>query len=149
MLIPEKTKTPRRRFFRKRPHRIRSIAMLPSMITLINGICGFIAIGLAAKGPDYYALAGTMIFYAMIADTLDGRVARISKTTSSFGGQLDSMCDEISFGAAPAFLMLSLLLVVPRFGWHASMSRTKRTRRLICRFPVCHRLPRPQWWHHW
>ncbi|MHC5122000.1 MAG: hypothetical protein ACYSO7_10925 [Planctomycetota bacterium] len=71
MLIPEKTKTPRRRFFRKRPHRIRSIAMLPSMITLINGICGFIAIGLAAKGPDYYALAGTMIFYAMIADTLD------------------------------------------------------------------------------
>jgi len=110
MLIPEKTKNPRRRFFRKRPHRIRSIAMLPSMITLINGICGFIAIGLAAKGPDYYALAGTMIFYAMIADTLDGRVARISKTTSSFGGQLDSMCDEVSFGAAPAFLMLSLLL---------------------------------------
>jgi CDP-diacylglycerol--serine O-phosphatidyltransferase len=110
MLIPEKTKTPRRRFFRKRPHRLRSIAMLPSMITLINGICGFIAIGLAAKGPDHYALAGTMIFYAMIADTLDGRVARISKTTSSFGGQLDSMCDEISFGAAPAFLMLNLLL---------------------------------------
>ncbi len=84
--------------------------MLPSMITLINGILGFIAIGLAAKGPDYYGLAGAMIFYAMIADTLDGRVARISNTTSSFGGQLDSMCDEISFGAAPAFLMLNLLL---------------------------------------
>ena len=84
--------------------------MLPSTITLINGICGFIAIGLAAKGPDYYALAATMIFFAMIADVLDGRVARISKTTSSFGGQLDSMCDEISFGAAPAFLTLNLLL---------------------------------------
>ena len=100
MLIPDKSKTQRRQFFRRRPHRLRTVAMLPSMITLINGICGFIAIGLAA----------TMIFYAMIADTLDGRVARISKTTSSFGGQLDSMCDEISFGAAPAFLMLNLLL---------------------------------------
>ena len=110
MLIPDKSKTQRRRFFRRRPHRLRTIAMLPSMITLINGIFGFIAIGLATKGPDYYGLAGAMIFYAMIADTLDGRVARISNTTSSFGGQLDSLCDEISFGAAPAFLMLNLLL---------------------------------------
>jgi len=111
MIVPEKSKTRRGRFLRgTRKHRLRSIAMLPSMITLVNGICGFIAIGLAAKGPEYYGLAGAMIFYAMIADTLDGRVARISNTTSSFGGQLDSMCDEISFGAAPAFLMLNLLL---------------------------------------
>jgi len=45
----------------------------------------------------------------MIADMLDGRVARMSHTTSSFGGQLDSLCDVISFGVAPAFLMLKLL----------------------------------------
>jgi len=99
-----------RRFFRNRPHRLKTIALLPSLITLINGICGFTAIGLMARGSNFYAAAAFMIFYAMIADMLDGRVARISKTTSSFGGQLDSLCDVISFGAAPAFLMLNLLL---------------------------------------
>jgi CDP-diacylglycerol--serine O-phosphatidyltransferase len=56
-----------------------------------------------------FAWAGFMIFIAMIADMLDGRVARISQTTSSFGGQLDSMCDMISFGVAPAFLALRVL----------------------------------------
>jgi len=45
----------------------------------------------------------------MIADVLDGRVARISHTTSSFGGQLDSLCDVVSFGAAPAFMMLRVV----------------------------------------
>ena len=52
-----------------------------------------------------------MIFLGMIADVLDGHVARISKSTSSFGAQLDSLCDAISFGAAPAFLMLKLVEV--------------------------------------
>lgn len=98
------------RFLRgTRKHRIRTVAMLPSMITLVNGIFGFMAIGFVAKGPDYFGLAAYMIFYAMIADVLDGRVARFSNTTSSFGGQLDSMCDVISFGAAPAFMMLKVL----------------------------------------
>ncbi len=50
-----------------------------------------------------------MVLLAMIADMLDGRVARMSKSTSSFGGQLDSLCDIISFGIAPAFLMLKIL----------------------------------------
>lgn len=110
MLIRNSQKSVKGRFFRSRPHRLKTIALLPSTITLINGICGFAAIGLTAKGPQHYAMAGYMIFYAMIADMLDGRVARISKTTSSFGGQLDSLCDVLSFGTAPAFLMLNLLL---------------------------------------
>ncbi|MHC4290549.1 MAG: CDP-alcohol phosphatidyltransferase family protein [Planctomycetota bacterium] len=93
MFIPEKSRTRRRRFFPRRAHRIKTVAMLPSMITLVNGICGFAAIALAAKGPDYFNMAAYLIFYAMIADVLDGRVARISNATSSFGGQLDSMCD--------------------------------------------------------
>jgi CDP-diacylglycerol--serine O-phosphatidyltransferase len=54
-------------------------------------------------------MAGYMILLAMIADMLDGRLARMSKATSSFGGQLDSLCDIISFGVAPAFLMLKVL----------------------------------------
>lgn len=110
MINPEKSKTRRMRFLRgTRKHRLKTVAMLPSMITLINGICGFMAIGFVAKGPEYFGLAAYLIFYAMIADALDGRVARISNSTSSFGGQLDSMCDVISFGAAPAFMMLKVL----------------------------------------
>jgi CDP-diacylglycerol--serine O-phosphatidyltransferase len=102
----------KRRFFfrRSKRRRLQYITLLPSLVTLINGVCGFAAIGLAAKGPDHYALAGYMIFVAMIADMLDGRLARMSHSTSSFGGQLDSLCDMISFGAAPAFLSLKLLM---------------------------------------
>jgi len=110
MLIPEKRKMRSYRFLRgTRRHRIRTVAMLPSMITLVNGICGFVAIALAARGEQYFGTAAYLIFYAMIADVLDGRVARISHATSSFGGQLDSLCDVISFGLAPAFMMLRVV----------------------------------------
>jgi CDP-diacylglycerol--serine O-phosphatidyltransferase len=54
-------------------------------------------------------MAGYMILLAMVADVLDGRLARMSQSTSSFGGQLDSLCDIVSFGVAPAFLMLKVL----------------------------------------
>jgi CDP-diacylglycerol--serine O-phosphatidyltransferase len=100
---------PQRRFMRQmRKGRLKTIAILPSLITLVNGVAGFTAIGLAAKGS--YSVAGYALFIAMIADMLDGRVARMSKSTSSFGGQLDSLCDMLSFGAAPAFLVLNLML---------------------------------------
>ncbi len=101
----------KRHFFRPpHPRRLRTVTILPSLITLINGICGFAAIGLAARGSEKFALAGYMIFFAMIADMLDGRVARMSHTTSSFGGQLDSLCDMLSFGAAPAVLTFQVLM---------------------------------------
>ncbi|MDR1931199.1 MAG: phosphatidylcholine/phosphatidylserine synthase [Spirochaetales bacterium] len=101
--------------------RLKYIAILPSLITLMNAICGFIAIVYASRGssaevlifhlPGFtlFALSGYMIFLAMIADVMDGRVARLSKTTSSFGGQLDSLSDAISFGVAPAFLMMRVV----------------------------------------
>ncbi|HEW79415.1 MAG TPA: CDP-diacylglycerol--serine O-phosphatidyltransferase [Phycisphaerales bacterium] len=92
---------------RVRKQRLKYITVLPSLITILNGACGFAAIVLAGKGA--YAMAGYMILLAMIADMLDGRVARMSQNTSSFGGQLDSLCDIISFGVAPAFLMLKVL----------------------------------------
>ena len=102
-----------------RRQRLRYIAILPSLITLLNGVCGFAAIVFASRGfaqisfnnNDYtnFAAAAYMIFLAMIADMLDGRIARMSHTTSSFGGQLDSLCDMISFGVAPAFLLLKVL----------------------------------------
>ncbi|MHC4739962.1 MAG: CDP-alcohol phosphatidyltransferase family protein, partial [Planctomycetota bacterium] len=95
---------------RVRKQRLKSITVLPSLITILNGVAGFAAIAFAAKASkDAFAMAGYMVLLAMIADVLDGRLARISKSTSSFGGQLDSLCDIISFGVAPAFLMLKVL----------------------------------------
>jgi len=108
-------------FKKSRKHRLKYIRVLPSLITLLNGIFGFAAIYFASKGsitgslvfrePDftYFEMAGYMIILAMVADMLDGRVARMSQSTSSFGGQLDSLCDMISFSVAPAFLMLKVL----------------------------------------
>jgi CDP-diacylglycerol--serine O-phosphatidyltransferase len=91
----------------------------------MNGLCGFTAIIFATREAgsvwhpqilphiqiSFFALAGYMIFLGMIADVLDGHVARISQSTSGFGAQLDSLCDVISFGVAPAFLMLKLVEV--------------------------------------
>jgi CDP-diacylglycerol--serine O-phosphatidyltransferase len=106
---------------RIKKHKLKYITVLPSLITILNGVCGFAAIVLASKGAvndggfsyhrlqlPYFAMAGYMVLIAMIADMLDGRLARMSKSTSSFGGQLDSLCDVISFGVAPAFLMLQI-----------------------------------------
>ena len=99
-----------------RRQRLKYIAILPSLVTIINGICGFAAIVFASKGTtpgpgdfSYFAMSGYMVLLAMLADMLDGRLARMNQSTSSFGGQLDSLCDIISFGVAPAFLMLKVL----------------------------------------
>lgn len=101
---------------RVRRQRVKHITVLPSLITILNGVFGFTAIVFASKGAEavpggvsYFAMAGYTVLLAMFADMLDGRLARMSQSTSSFGGQLDSLCDLISFGVAPAFIMLKLL----------------------------------------
>ncbi len=53
-------------------------------------------------------LSGWLIFLAMVFDALDGHVARLARTTSDFGGQLDSLCDIVSFGVAPGFLLVKM-----------------------------------------
>jgi len=112
-----KTKSAKKNLLRRvRRQRLKYITILPSLVTILNGICGFAAIVFAGKGAQlgpgetsYFALSGYMILLAMIADMLDGRLARMNQSTSSFGGQLDSLCDIISFGVAPAFLMLRVM----------------------------------------
>ena len=118
----EKSARRLRRTGRKKK-RLKYIAVLPSFITLMNGVCGFFAIIIASQSQfirlnlsfirnssfSPFATAGMMIFLAMVADMLDGRVARLTRTTSSFGGQLDSLSDAVSFGIAPAFLMIKLI----------------------------------------
>jgi CDP-diacylglycerol--serine O-phosphatidyltransferase len=119
-----KTQAAKERLLRGvRRQRLKYITILPSLITILNGVCGFTAILFASKTAidgnsefsyhklslPYFAMAGYMVLLAMIADMLDGRLARMSQSTSSFGGQLDSLCDIISFGVAPAFLMIKVL----------------------------------------
>jgi CDP-diacylglycerol--serine O-phosphatidyltransferase len=96
---------------------VKKIAILPTLLTLGNGVCGFAAIAYASKiGPGVEAgemdglffLSACLILAAMVFDALDGYAARLSKSASDFGGQLDSLCDAISFGVAPAFLLLRL-----------------------------------------
>ena len=53
-------------------------------------------------------LSGWLIFLAMIFDALDGHVARLARTSTDFGGQLDSLCDLVSFGVAPGFLLVKM-----------------------------------------
>jgi CDP-diacylglycerol---serine O-phosphatidyltransferase len=119
-MVKFRGKDGRRFFFRHGKRKpLKYIAILPALITLMNGISGFASILLASKaveeivkgnsGDRYFMYAAYMILAAMVADMLDGRVARMSRTTSSFGGQLDSLCDVISFGVAPAFLSVKLL----------------------------------------
>lgn len=123
-------------------------AVLPTLLTLGNAVCGFSAITILAQvGPTatshepntvvtqdqllvddsaataadeervfarmkYFSermvLASILIFLGMLFDVLDGSAARLTNQTSEFGAQLDSLCDVISFGVAPAFLMLKL-----------------------------------------
>ncbi len=96
---------------------MKRIAILPTLLTLGNAVCGFASIHYASKitlgmsdeaTRSYFWLSSVLIFVAMIFDVLDGYVARLSKSASDFGGQLDSLCDAISFGLAPAFLLLRM-----------------------------------------
>jgi CDP-diacylglycerol---serine O-phosphatidyltransferase len=96
---------------------MRKVAVIPTLLTLGNAVCGFASIALASKiGRDdtplqtdfLFAASGWLIIAAMGFDVLDGFVARLSRSTSMFGLQLDSLCDAISFGLAPAFLLLRL-----------------------------------------
>ncbi|MHA1565839.1 MAG: CDP-alcohol phosphatidyltransferase family protein [Alphaproteobacteria bacterium] len=104
-----------------RKGRVRAVAVAPSLVTLLNAVCGFAAIhfvSTAGNDPEtrmpnlpltYFAAAGYMIFLAMIADALDGQLARRSGSTSRFGEVLDSLADMVSFGVAPAFVMLRVV----------------------------------------
>ncbi len=93
-----------------------AVAVLPTLFTLGNCLCGFASIHYAALAnpsanliASPYAISGYLIFGAMICDMLDGRMARLAKATSDFGGELDSLADVVSFGVAPAFLALQLI----------------------------------------
>jgi CDP-diacylglycerol--serine O-phosphatidyltransferase len=84
----------------------RVVVVVPSLFTLFNLFFGIWSMVLASRGEFYRA--GWYIFFAGILDALDGRVARLSKTGTRFGEELDSLVDIVSFGVAPAFLIYEL-----------------------------------------
>jgi len=86
----------------------KSLFILPNLFTLSSVFCGFYATYLCssdATDDDLYR-ASLMIIFAIFFDTIDGRVARLTRTQSAFGIQIDSLADIVSFGIAPALLVL-------------------------------------------
>lgn len=81
----------------------RGVYVIPALFTVGNVFCGFLSLDAAVKGR--FDLAAGLIFLAGFLDSLDGRVARMTGSTSAFGEQLDSLSDVLSFGLAPAFLV--------------------------------------------
>ena len=97
----------------------KGIHILPSLFTTGNVFCGFYSM-VAVLNEDYYFSAWA-IAIGMIFDGLDGRIARLTKTTSAFGEQYDSLADIITFGMAPAFLAYAWVLKpFGRLGWMAA-----------------------------
>jgi CDP-diacylglycerol--serine O-phosphatidyltransferase len=117
---------------------IRAVAVFPTLFTLGNLLCGFFAIVVASRiekptNADFVPaqrvesasellttedptqnlmLSGALILLAMVFDSVDGQMARLTRAISDFGAQLDSLCDLVSFGMAPAFLLVKMC---PRF----------------------------------
>ena len=87
---------------RPRPRR-KGIYVLPNAITLAALFSGFYAIVMAMNGR--FEAAVIAIFCSAVLDSLDGRVARMTNSQSAFGEQMDSLCDMVSFGAAPALII--------------------------------------------
>jgi len=110
---------------------MKKVAVLPSLLTTGNIVCGFASLHFATKGMvaeqiapfehqalRYFDWSAWLIMLAMVFDALDGKVARMTNTTSEFGAQLDSLADVITFGLAPAFIVKAMSQAFPpRIGW--------------------------------
>ena len=130
MLGPHRRHTdiPQRRFRR-------GVYLLPSLMTLGNLFCGYACVIYAMRGE--YAVAAPFVGIAMVLDTLDGRIARMTGTTSEFGVQFDSMADIISFGIAPAILTFSWgLTALGNWGWAAGFVYVTAAAMRLARFNI-------------
>jgi len=122
----------KRRRIRERANLRRGLSIIPSLFTIGNIFCGCFSIISALKGNfDNAAIA---IGIGAVLDTLDGRIARLTKTTSEFGLELDSLADIVTFGVAPAILAFSwglgafendktnIVKHVTQLGWFATFA---------------------------
>lgn len=115
------------------PQSSRGIYLLPNLFTTAALFAGFYAIVAAMKG--YFETAAIAIFVAMVADGLDGRVARLTHTMTPFGGEYDSLSDMAAFGIAPSLVVYSWSLFhLGKLGWLAAFLYTAATALRLARF---------------
>src|SRR5882724_9978810 len=111
----------------------RGIYLLPNLLTTAALFAGFYSIVAAMKG--YFDTAAIAIFVAIIADGLDGRVARLTNTETAFGAQYDSLSDLASLGIAPALVIYSWSLSsLGKFGWLIAFLYVAATALRLARF---------------
>ncbi len=119
--------------FRRRFRDLKSVPVLPSLVTLGNLFFGFLAMAkcadavilqgaqpvLTEQALQLFEIAAMLVFLAMLFDALDGAVARLTNQTTAFGAQLDSLADVVTFGVAPAFIAKILIdfYARPEVGW--------------------------------
>jgi CDP-diacylglycerol--serine O-phosphatidyltransferase len=109
------------------------ICLLPSVITTASLFSGFYAIVAAINGQYFHAAVAIII--SGVFDGLDGRVARLTGTTSKFGMEYDSLCDLVAFGVAPAVLAYEWVLrPYGRYGWLAAFLYVATTALRLARF---------------
>ena len=131
---PILAKLPRSRRTR-RDRRIKTLALVPTLMTLGNLLCGFAAIHFAMRAvyesttpvaavdtsalrtplfelmlPSFLSVGAGLVLLGMVFDMFDGLIARVTRSTTNFGGQLDSLADVVTFGVAPATLMVALMM---------------------------------------
>src|SRR3954453_4614232 len=113
----------------------RGVYLLPSLLTMGNMFCGYACVVYAMRAE--YATAAPFIGFAVILDMLDGRIARLTNTTSEFGVEFDSMADIISFGVAPAILSFAWgLQSLGRLGWAAGFMFVAAAAMRLARFNI-------------
>ena len=109
----------RRRRKKRDRRRFRGVFLIPNLITTASLFFGFYAIVATIDGRFYHA--AWAIFISLVLDGLDGRIARITASTSGFGTQYDSLSDLVAFGVAPGLLVyLWALKPFKQFGWVAA-----------------------------
>ena len=109
--------------------------LLPSLLTMGNMFCGYACVVYAMRGE--YETAAPFIGFAVVLDMLDGRIARLTGTTSEFGVEFDSMADIISFGIAPAILSFAWgLSALGRLGWAAGFMFVAAAAMRLARFNI-------------
>ena len=117
--------------------RRRGIYLLPNFFTTAGLFAGFYAIVAATK--NHFDAAAIAIYVAMIMDSLDGRIARLTNTQSDFGKEYDSLSDMVAFGLAPALVMYEwALLGLGKLGWLAAFIYTAGAALRLARFNVQH-----------
>ena len=127
---------PLRRRKTDRPRRFkRGVYLLPSLLTIANLFCGYACVVHATRAD--FDTAALLIGFAMILDTLDGFIARLTNTSSAFGVQLDSLADVVSFGLAPAILaFLWGLWPLQRLGWAVGFLYVTAAAMRLARFNI-------------